>query len=93
MNARSWVTLSIRLLGLGVFLFGVVKLIGTVEVASTMNAMNRLGGAGAGEVFQPTYLPAALWLLLGFLLVAASGAVTRMLFVGLDSPPRLAGQP
>jgi hypothetical protein len=86
MNARGWVTLSVRLLGLGFVLVGVVKLIAAVELASSpqLEMVRRMSDQALEGALAPNYLGTALWMLLGALLMGFSAAITRFLFLGLE---------
>lgn len=88
MSARGWVTLGIRLAGLGFVIFGAAKLVAAVEASwsSPIRMMRKMSEqqpdmAGA---LEPSYAPTLLWVLLGLALIALSSAVTRLLFVGLE---------
>jgi hypothetical protein len=89
MKPRSWVTLSIRLLGLGFVILGVVKLVAGIEVVSSpafkmMGGMSSSGERAIVDALAPNYLATGLWMLLGLVLIVASAGIAKLLFLGLE---------
>lgn len=92
MRARSSVTLTLRLVGLGSVLLGVYKLISILEVTTSpamesfrnMFASNPIAGMVDPELFRPSYLGPGLFVGVGIVLMLLSKWLTRFLFRDLE---------
>jgi hypothetical protein len=92
MSPRSWVTLSLRLVGLVSVLWGVYNLIVIIQVTSSpvlasireMASRTPVKDMFGEEALRPNYLGPGLWIGVGLLLIAVSKPLTRMLFSGLE---------
>jgi hypothetical protein len=87
MRLRSFTTVAIRLIGMMSIFYGLITLIFiamTFFVFSDLGAGGRFGGSELGSMLMLQFLLPSLMLILGIVLIAASGPLADAISKGLE---------